>query len=111
MNKDRCLDLSSKFLEMGNSLMNEGQKNKNYSIVQSGTILVLLGGLMLDQDDMQEFMSLCSMFSSKKILDGIDDESRVNLIDYLKRKGANETYESFIKRINKLRGDSGNTLG
>ena len=109
MSKDRYLDLSSKFLEMGDALMIEGNKDKDLIIKQSGTILILLGGLMLDEKDMQEFMLLCSMFSAKKILDDIDDKSRSNLIEYLKKKGANETYESFIKRINKLRGGAGHT--
>lgn len=106
MKIDRHLDLSSKFLEMGNSLMREGEKRKDYSIIQSGTVLILLGGLMLDRDDMYEFMQLCSMFSAKKILDGIDDKSKGSLVEFLKKKGVNETYENFIKRINKLRGGS-----
>jgi hypothetical protein len=109
MKKNRNLDLSSKFLEMGNALMIEGNNDKDYLILQSGTVLILLGGLMLDKEDMYEFMQLCSMYSAKKILDGIDDKSKGSLVEYLKKKGANETYESFIKRINKLRGDAGHT--
>lgn len=105
-NIDRHLELSSKFLEMGHALMKEGKDKKDYAISQSGTFMIMIGGLMLDEDDIQQFGQLCSMFSAKKILDSM--ESSGNPINFNKIKGPNdESYEDFIKRINKLRDDKG----
>jgi hypothetical protein len=95
---ERRLELSSKFLKMGQSLIEEGRKINDYSITQSGSIMILLAGLMFDEDDMFLFSGLCSMFSSKKILEDVDEETLSNL-----NMNSDDTYNDFIKKINDLK--------
>ena len=103
--KDRHLELSSKLIEMGNALISEGSQNKDYITSQSGTFLILIGGLLFDENDVQLFSQLCGMFSAKKILENMEDYGDVR-IESIKAKSIDETYEDFIKRINKLREDN-----
>lgn len=93
---NRKLDLSVKFLEMGYALRNEGETTNDYSIIQSGNLMVLLSTLILNDIDLYEFSYISSMFASKKIL----DESN---IDSNNLKNADESYLDFIKKIKKLR--------
>jgi hypothetical protein len=92
---DRKLELSSKFVEMGEALNKEGSKEGDYSISQSGNVMLLLSGLILDDKDFSEFSYLCSLFTSKKTLEGIE---RDNL-------SKDESYSDFLKRIKRLRDD------
>lgn len=104
---DRHLDLSAKFIEMGQSLITEGRKNKDFMVASPGTILVLLGSLMYDEKDLNFFSQVCSMFSAKKILENMEENNH-DYTTYLKDKSIDESYDDFIKRINKLREDNGN---
>lgn len=105
-NTDRHLELSSKFIEMGQALMKEGKESKDYPVSQTGTFLILIGGLLLDEDDVTQFGQLCAMFSAKKILDHMD-ATKHDMTEFLKQKAEGESYDEYIKRINKLRGDNG----
>lgn len=104
MIKDRHLELSSKFIEMGNALMKEGISNKDYITTQVGNFMILMGGLVLDEDDVILFGQLCGMFSAKKVLDNMEKSN--DIIKLLKKNSENKSYEDLIKLINKMRGDS-----
>ena len=106
-NKDRHLDLSSKFIEMGQTLMLEGKNSKDLMISQSGSALVLLGSLIFDEKDINLFSEICSMFSAKKIMENMERENN-DYTNYLNDKSKSETYDDFIKRINDLRRKNGN---
>ena len=106
MIKDRHLELSSKLIEMGQALMIEGRENKDLTIAQTGSFMVLIGGLLFDEKDVILFNQLCSMFSAKKILDDMEANNQ-DIANYMRDKGEKESYEDFIRRINKLRGDNG----
>ena len=69
--KERRLEISSKLLQMGQSLVNEGQESGDKSVAYCGTSLILLAGTIIDSKDMQLFSELCSMFSAKKVLEGM----------------------------------------
>ncbi len=99
---NRHLMISSKLIEMGNALMKEGYTTKDFSVTQTGTFLILIGGVLFSEEDVKLFAQLCSMFSSKKILDNLEEDNTV-IGDYLRNKGVSESYESFIKRIKDLR--------
>lgn len=105
---DRHLELSGKFLEMGHALMKEGNENEDFTVSHIGTCMMFLGGLVLDEDDVKLFGEICSMFSAKKILDSMENNNH-DYAQFLKEKSSKESYEDFIKRINKLRGDNGHT--
>lgn len=89
-NEKRRLELSSKILEMGNSLIKEGQLYEDYTITQSGTMMILLSGLLLSDEDTFLFSEICSMFSAKKILDEIDGVNEDEFINNLMKKKKEE---------------------
>ena len=107
-NIDRRLDLSAKFIQMGQSLMEEGQQNKDSGIALLGTLLIFLGGIVLDDDDVHKFSELVSMFSAKKMLDSIENEQNP-LMDLIKNASADETYDGFVDKIQNLRNINKNT--
>jgi len=76
-NEKRRSEISLKILEIGRSLMEEGGKLDDYTITQSGTMMILLSSVILSEEDTFLFSEVCSMFSAKKVLDNIEgiDES------------------------------------
>ena len=74
----RCQELSGKFLQMGDSLMQEGTDAGDYNVAQAGTLLILLSSLVLSDRDMFIFSELSSMFVAKKIL---DEREKVNPVE------------------------------
>lgn len=99
MNQDnnRHLELSAKFMEMGQALVKEGLKTNDHSIVQSGNVFIMLGGMILNEIDMFEFIDYCAKFSSKKLLDGLD-ASGSDLSAFI--KSSNDiSIEDYIKQI------------
>lgn len=99
---NRHLVISSKLIEMGNALMKEGYETKDFSVTQTGTFLILIGGVLFSEEDVKLFGQLCSMFSSKKILDNLEEDNST-IADYLRNKGISESYDNFIKRIEDLK--------
>ena len=97
MIKDRHLELSAKLIEMGRALMEEGHNDKDFTISQAGISIISMGGLILDEKSMFLFSQMCSLFSAKMILETQE-----------RQRETKETYEDFIKRINKMREDNGN---
>ena len=101
-NETRRLELSNKILQMGQALINEGSNNIDNSIIQGGTIMVLISGLLLNEQDMFIFSELCSMFSAKKILDaeeGIDQVENEMFIKILKdKKESKNTVKPEVKK-------------
>lgn len=105
--KDRHLDISAKLIEMGQALMNEGKDDKDFSISQTGSFMILIGGLLFNEKDVYSFGELCSMYSAKKIVESMENYIP-NVGEFLNEKGSQESYDDMIKRINKLRGDLDN---
>ncbi len=105
-NEDRHLDLSAKFVEMGQTLMLEGKNSNDLMVSQAGGVLVMLGGLMYDEKDIHFFSQICSMFSAKKIVENMEKNNNY-YTNYLKDKSKSESYDDFIKRINDLRRKNG----
>jgi hypothetical protein len=58
--------------------------------------------LLGDDEDIFKFSDLCSMFSARKILDGIEEEGSP-LKGLMKQVSDAQTYEEFIKKINEIR--------
>ena len=104
--KDRRLDVSAKLIEMGQSLMIEGKDSKDFAIAQTGSFMVLIGGLLFEERDIYAFGELCAMYSAKKVLENLE-RAIPNLSSLIKEKGDDESYDELIKKINNLRGDLG----
>jgi hypothetical protein len=60
-----------------------------------------MGGLLIGGDeDIFKFSELCSMFSSKRILDEMNLSDEIGSVDESK-------YDEIIKNLNRLRGKNG----
>lgn len=105
---DRRLEISSKMIEMGRALMEEGKEAKDFTIAQTGVNMITVGSLLLDEPNMLLFSQMCGLFASKMILDNMEKNNH-EYMQFLKDKSDKESYEDFIKRINKLRNDNGHT--
>lgn len=103
--KDRQLDLSAKFIQMGQALMIEGKENDNKNISLVGTILVFLGGITLNDRDVLKFSELVAMFSAKKLLDAMGE---LNTDEYknMRTRADNESYDDLVARLKRLRDDN-----
>jgi hypothetical protein len=102
--KNRRLELSSKFMEMGRALLIEGEEKKDYVISQTGAFFILLSSIMGSEEDVLMFSEICSMFSAKKVLENMHKNNiPLNGMDIRDDKN----FEDFIKRVNKSRRDSG----
>lgn len=75
-NFNRHIELSAKFVEMGQALIKEGQSKNDYNITQAGGFFILIGGVILDEEDVFIFGQLCSMFSAKKFLDEMNNKEK-----------------------------------
>lgn len=100
-NKSRHLDLSVKFMEMGQALVTEGLNNNDNSIIQSGNVFIMLGGMILEEVDMFEFIDYLGKFSSQKLLNGLQ-ASGSDVYNYI-HKSNDISIEDYIKEINKLK--------
>ena len=101
-NVKRHLDLSAKFIQMGQALMDEGRDSEDSTISLVGTNLIFLGGIILSENDVKKFSELVSMFSAKKLLDDMvsldsDEYKRIG------ERGNSETYDELIARLKKLK--------
>lgn len=80
-NNPRKIEISNKFIEMGKALLDEGIELEDYTITQSGTIMIILATVLTSDEDMFMFSEVCGMFSAKKILmdmEGIDEHHIVS---------------------------------
>ena len=106
-NENRRLELSGKLMQMGHSLIEEGNSLADYTVTQSGTIMILISSLLLSDEDMFMFSEICSMFSAKKILDAAEGLDEIDLIHNLMKK---KQTEKIIKkpRVKKPKKDNDN---
>lgn len=95
-NEFRNAELGAKFLEMGTALAEEGTKSENNQVKQAGSIMMLLAGLMIDEDDMMMFQLLSSMFTAKKILDTMSDSPLIGMLGGMASMRESESKSSAI---------------
>jgi len=67
--KKRHEDLSLKIFDMGQALIEEGDSDGDYVISKTGNFMLLISGLIFDEDDVTLFSELCGMFSAKKLIE------------------------------------------
>ena len=70
-NRKRNEEVAKNLLEMGKALLDEGHENGNVDLLNTGNMICLLSGLMVNTDKLNQFSDLASMFSAKEILDGM----------------------------------------
>lgn len=93
-NELRKLELSNKFIEMGHALLREGTEAEDYSITQSGNMMIILATVILSEEDVLIFSELCAMFSAKKIVMGMQGDDNKPLADLLKKKKAESRHKT-----------------
>lgn len=100
-NKKRHNELSAKIFKMGDALMKEGVDKEDYVITNVGNFMILISGIMHDENDIHLFGELCSMFSAKKLYEtqrlenpmgDMLDEDIYKIIDKL-RNEMNQDFE------------------
>lgn len=101
-NLDRKLEISAKFLQMGQALMKEGNENKDNAISLIGSMLIFIGGITLEDDDVYKFSELVSMFSAKKVMDMMEQDGKNYFAD-LKNLSDSETYDGMVDKLENLR--------
>ena len=101
-NVERRLELTTKFMKMGQALMHEGSECDDVTISQLGTMLIFLGGLAFDENDVNKFSELVSMFSAKKLFDNLGETDSSFLRD-MKQKADGKTYDDIIRVIEEMR--------
>lgn len=87
---DRTIEISNKILEIGKSLIEEGNESDNFNIIQSGNIMIIISAAMLSIEDMFLFGQICSMFTAKQILDstrGFESDEKKIIGEFIRRKG------------------------
>lgn len=96
----RHKELSYMFINMGRSLVDEGIKNKDYSVATIGNIIIFMSSVISDENEVRLLSDLCAMMSSKKMIKGIAngtiDLSKLTNITDISR---NDTFQEIIKRI------------
>jgi hypothetical protein len=107
-NVKRRLELSTMFLEMGQSLIDEGKKSKDLGVSQVGTMFIFLAGIVYDDDDIFKFSELISMFSAKKLMESFNNETD-EISEYMKKQSSGESYDSIIEKLKEMTKDKTNT--
>lgn len=103
--KDRHLDLSAKFIQMGQALMVEGKENDDKNVSLVGTIMIFLGGITLNERDVLKFSELVAMFSAKKLLDSMGEMNTDEYRD-MRNRANSESYDDLIARLKRLRNEN-----
>lgn len=99
-NKARKLDLSAKFLEMGQALQLEGDENKDIEIVVLGSILIVLSSLLLSEKDLYKFSELVNMFLAKQTIDNLTRDNHP-IMGMLKDISDAKTYDDLRDDLDK----------
>jgi hypothetical protein len=94
-------------MKMGQALMHEGSETNDVTISQLGTMLIFLGGLAFDEDDVNKFSELVSMFSAKKLFDNLEESDSSFLRD-MKSRADSGSYDDIIRAIDDMRNDGVN---
>ena len=103
-NVERRLELTTKFMKMGQALMQEGSETGDITISQLGTMLIFLGDLAFDENDVNKFSELVSMFSAKKLFDNLE-ESDSSFFRDMKNRADSGSYDDIISAIDDMRND------
>lgn len=106
-NAERRLQLTSKFVQMGKALVEEGRNSNDLIIAQLGSMIIFLGGICFDDEDVTKFGELVSMYSAKKLVESME-ENRDPEMMAIRKKAEDDTYENILDGIDDLIDDAKN---
>lgn len=101
---DRHKELSLMFLEMGNALVSEGLKNKDFITASLGNSMILMGTITFDKNEVKLFGELGSMLSAKQLVRSMSPEKQVDPIkrkEELKKFYDDDPFQQIYNRIRK----------
>ena len=104
-NIERKIDLSTKFIKMGQALMSEGDDKKDNSISLLGTILIFIGGISLEDEDVYKFSELVSMYSAKKMIESMEKSGHPLFVS-MKQDADNDSYDNLANKLKSLINDN-----
>lgn len=100
-NTERRLQLTSKFVQMGKALVEEGKASDDLIIAQLGSMIIFIGGICFDDEDVIKFGDLVSMYSAKKLIESME-ENEDPILMAIRKKADEDTYENIIEGVNDL---------
>ncbi len=100
-NSERRLQLTSKFVQMGKALVEEGKEKNDKIISQLGTMIIFLGGICFDDAAVIKFGELVSMYSAKKLMESLEEDNDPKLMA-IRKKAENDTYENILSNLDGL---------
>lgn len=100
-NAERRLQLTSKFVQMGKALVEEGKASGDLIIAQLGSMIIFIGGICFDDEDVIKFGDLVSMYSAKKLIESMEENEDPILMD-IRKKADEDTYENILEGVNDL---------
>jgi hypothetical protein len=77
--ENEILGLSKKLLNMGMALVAQGTDNKNETIINTGSFLLLISGVIVNPKDVNEFGKICEEFALNKIKSSVNLEDNLEL--------------------------------
>ena len=100
-NAERRLQLTSKFVQMGKALVEEGKASGDLIIAQLGSMIIFIGGICFDDEDVIKFGDVVSMYSAKKLIESMEENEDPILMD-IRKKADEDTYENILEGVNDL---------
>jgi hypothetical protein len=92
---------------MGKALVEEGRESNDLIIAQLGSMIIFLGGICFDDEDVMKFGDLVSMYSAKKLIESMEDNEDPVLMA-IRKKAESDTYENILEGIDGLIDDAKN---
>ena len=103
-NAERRLQLTSKFVQMGKALVEEGKDSDDLIIAQLGSMIIFIGGICFDDEDVVKFGDLVSMYSAKKLIESMEENEDPTLMA-IRKKADEDTYENILEGVDELIND------
>ena len=92
---------------MGKALVEEGRESEDLIIAQLGSMIIFLGGICFDDEDVTKFGDLVSMYSAKKLVESMEENNDPEMMA-IRRKAESDTYENILDGIDGLIDDARN---
>lgn len=92
------------FLEMGNALVSEGLKNKDFVTASLGNSMIMMGTIVFDKNEVRLFGELGSMLSARRLIKSMSPDSQVDPIkrkEEIKRLNDDDVFQQIYNKIRK----------
>lgn len=100
-NIERRSELTGKLIEMSEALIQEGFESDDKQITSAGSLLMMIGTLIMNEGEMEEFSRLTSMFTSNKILT-MFEEKGIDISKFLlPNDNGDSSFESIMEKMRK----------